>query len=127
MKKILLLFTLLFPIVFAATAQEKKDIKSLLINKTWVIAEDKQSGIGQHIAFTEGTTLEFSDDGTWICSGQIEGENKGRWSVKNKQLLITPGQAGKALKFEIIGLDENTLRYKYKKFGVTKTHEWRKK
>ena len=110
--------------LYTLPGQEVVVKPEMLSAKKWTITEDKQSGIGTHKAFPEGSSLEFGKDGTWTCSEMLEGAKKGKWSIDRDMIYLQNEDGKKTSKFKVVLLNEKQLRFEAKKTMYTRTWEW---
>lgn len=99
--------------------------QKLLTRKPWHIIQDKLTGVGRHKSMNENSKITFTDSGTWVCTDPIENEKQGTWWFREPGLLfIKPGKNGTPIKCEILILNEDTLRFKFKSIASVRTMEW---
>lgn len=110
---------------FTGSAQTIEEQKQFLTRKPWHIIQDKMTGVGRHKSMNENSKITFTDSGTWVCTDPIENEKEGTWWIKETgQLYMKPGKNGSPIKCEILILNEDTLRYKFKSLASVRTMEW---
>ncbi|WP_336513946.1 hypothetical protein [Pollutibacter soli] len=117
--------TILTSIAFTSSAQTIAEQQQLLVRRPWHIIQDKMTGIGRHKSMNENSKITFTDSGTWICTDPIENEKEGTWWIKETGILyMKPGKNGSPIKCEILILNEDALRFKFKALTSVRTMEW---
>ena len=110
---------------FNLSAQSIAEQQQLLVRKPWHIIQDKMTGIGRHKSMNENSKITFTDSGTWVCTDPIENEKEGTWWIKETGILyMKPGKNGAPIKCEILILNEDSFRFKFKALTSVRTMEW---
>ncbi len=111
-----------FNILSAQTIAEKEQ---MLTKGNWTITGDRQAGIGRHNSMNENSKLKFNADSTWECTDPILGETKGIWYLKeSNHIYLAAGKSKKAVKCDLILLNETQLHFKYNQNTAVRTLEW---